>query len=97
MKDKCLKINFRRLHYWVIRLNKCIWDANEGQRVKEPIHMGRLLNPNVLRKDTKGLIRSGKQFLLHMLHPSCFSYYKPDDKRRIRKGPDCDTKKIYLP
>jgi hypothetical protein len=64
--------------------------------VKGPIHMCRLLNPNHLRKDTKGVIRSGKQFMLHMWHPSCYTYYKPDDKRRIRKGPDCDTKNIYI-
>ena len=64
--------------------------------MKGPIHMCRLLNPNHLRKDTKEVIRSGKQFMLHMWHPSCYTYYKPDDKRRIRKGPDCDTKNIYI-
>jgi len=32
----------------------------------------------------------GNQFLLHMLHPSCCSCYKPGAKSRMRKGPDCD-------
>ena len=35
-----------------------------------------------------GELRKGRQFLLHMWHPSCQSCYKPGDKKRTRKGPD---------
>ena len=35
-----------------------------------------------------GELRKGKQFLLHMWHPSCQSCYKPGDKTWTRKGPD---------
>jgi hypothetical protein len=42
----------------------------------------------------KQRVNSGKQFLLHMWHPSCYSCYKPSDKSRMMKGPDCDYDKM---
>jgi hypothetical protein len=42
------------------------------------------------------VLRKGKQLLLHMWHPSCYSYYKPGDKSWTRKGPDFSTFYIKL-
>ena len=44
------------------------------------------------------VFRNGKQFLLHMWHPSCYSCYKPGDKSSMRIWPDCeyDTQNIYV-
>jgi hypothetical protein len=36
------------------------------------------------------VLRKGRQFLLPMWDPSCYSCYKHGDKSWIRKGPDCD-------
>jgi len=33
------------------------------------------------------------QFLLHMLHPSFYSRYKPSDKSSMRNDPDSDYDK----
>ena len=41
-------------------------------------------------------MRKGKQFLLHMWHPLCYSCYKPRDQSWMRKGPDCDYDKRSL-
>ena len=30
----------------------------------------------------------GKQFLIHLWHPSCYSSYNPGDKALMRKGPE---------
>jgi len=45
--------------------------------------------PTNNRGSTK-LLWKGKQFLLHMLHLSCYSCYKPEDKSWIMIGPDYD-------
>ena len=42
------------------------------------------------------VLRKGKQFLLHIWHPSCYSCYKPVDKSWIRKGPNCDYDYLLL-
>ena len=34
--------------------------------------------------------QKGKQFLLHMWHPSCYSCHKPGDKSWITKEANCD-------
>ena len=39
------------------------------------------------------MIWKGKQLLLHMLHQSCYSCYKPGDKSWMSKGPHCDYDK----
>ena len=39
------------------------------------------------------VIQNGKQFLLHMWYPSCYSCYKLGDKSLMRKEPDCDYDK----
>jgi hypothetical protein len=39
------------------------------------------------------LLRKGKQFLLHMWYPTCYSCYNPGYKSWMRKGPDCDYNK----
>jgi hypothetical protein len=38
---------------------------------------------------TQVLGKSG-QFLFHMWHLLCYSYYEPGDKSLMRKGLDCD-------
>jgi hypothetical protein len=40
-----------------------------------------------------GVLRKGKQFLLHILHLLRYSCYKPCDKFWMRKGSDCDYDK----
>ena len=42
------------------------------------------MNPTKTREWAQVLRKSGK-FLLHSLHPSCYSY-KPGDKAWVRKG-----------
>ena len=34
------------------------------------------------------VLQKGKQFLLKMWHPSCYSSYRPGDKSSMGKGPD---------
>ena len=45
--------------------------------------------PN-LNRDWTRVLQKGKQFLLHMRHPSCYSCCKRGDKSLIRKGPGYD-------
>jgi hypothetical protein len=54
----------------------------------------RLINmiPTENREWTQ-VIRKGKHFLLHMWHPSCYSWYNTGDKSRMRKGLNCDYDK----
>jgi hypothetical protein len=35
----------------------------------------------------------GKQFLFHMWHTSCYSFYEAGDRPWTQKGPDCDYDK----
>ena len=39
------------------------------------------------------VLRKGKQFLFHMCHPSCYSFYEAGDKPWKQKGLDCDYDK----
>jgi len=38
------------------------------------------LTENVYKENATLFLSKVKQFLLHMWHPSCYCYYKPDDK-----------------
>jgi hypothetical protein len=44
------------------------------------------------------VLQKGKQFLLKMWHPSCYSSYRPGDKSSMGKGSDCNDKKpnVYV-
>jgi hypothetical protein len=42
------------------------------------------------------VLQKGKQFLLKMWHPSCYSSYKPGDKSSMGTGPDCNNDKLYV-
>ena len=51
--------------------------------------------PNNSRRCTQ-VLRKGKQFLLHMWHPSCYSCYNPTGNSWMRKGSHCSYNKVGL-
>jgi hypothetical protein len=48
------------------------------------------------RTSVKPIFRKVKQFLLHMWHPSCYSFFKPEDKSHTRKRPGYDYDKRHV-
>ena len=66
-----------------------------GETICNTLHR-RLKSSNTNRTKNRWwtqVLMKGKQFLLHMWHPSSNSCIKPDDKSLMRKGPDCDYNK----
>ena len=63
------------------------WTNNDLQNTTQK----RLSNTNTTKnRRWTQVLRKGKQFLLHVWHPSCYSCYAPSNMSWISKGPDCD-------
>ena len=65
--------------------DKCNDLQNTTQKTK-----GRATRNSPTHGGLTRVLRKDKQFLFHMLHPSCYSGYKASGKSGIRKGLDYD-------
>jgi hypothetical protein len=54
------------------------------------------LNPTKNHQVWANVLQKGKQFLLKMWHPSCYSSYKPSDKSWMHRNTSVDCPQIDL-
>ena len=67
------------------------WQNDKQRSTKHYIENKRLGNTNPTKNQWwTHVLGKSKQFLLHMWHPSCYSYNKPGDKSWMRRGPYYD-------
>jgi hypothetical protein len=70
------------------------WPKDKQQSTKHYTEYNRSSNTNPTKnREWTQVLRKSGPFLLHMWHLSCYYCYKPGDKSRMRKGPDCDDDK----
>jgi hypothetical protein len=83
-----LILNFKfRFEYWPYTQ----WPKEKGQKDKQRSTKHRKLKIEQKSWGWTQVPRKGRQFLLHMWHSSCYSWYKLGDKSWMRKGSDCDN------
>ena len=72
------------------------WHNGKKEKVQTMIYKTLCGKPHYRKRRYIQVLRKGRQFLLHMWHPSCYSCNKPDCKSLMWKWPDSHYDKQHV-